>query len=131
MATRATAIGKPLPICPYVLPRSDENTPRTARVVARPSENETALQESQAPQSSDQVCLSLLLQAWLPSIRPSSLSLVTHSLPLNMGLCILSICLLEDAFSLCEGPCGATLASFTGIAANVSQRERQHTQGAW
>ena len=44
MATRATAIGKPLPICPYVLPRSDENTPSTARVVARPSENETALQ---------------------------------------------------------------------------------------
>ena len=49
MATRATAIGKPLPICPYVLPRSDENTPSTARVVARPSEKETALQEPQAP----------------------------------------------------------------------------------
>ena len=73
MATRATAIGKPLPNCPYVLPRSDENTPRTARVVARPSENETALQRPQDPQSSDRTRLSLLLRTWLPSIRSLTL----------------------------------------------------------
>ena len=72
MATRATAIGKPLPICPYVLPRSDENTPSTARVVARPSENEIALQSSQAPQASGWACLCCLLQSWLPSNRSLS-----------------------------------------------------------
>ena len=46
MATRATAMGKPLPICPYVLPSSDENTPSRARVVARPSEKKKALREA-------------------------------------------------------------------------------------
>ena len=46
MATSATAIGRPLPIWPYVLPSRDEPTPRAARVVARPSENETALQQT-------------------------------------------------------------------------------------
>ena len=131
MATRATAIGKPLPNCPYVLPRSDENTPRTARVVARPSENETALQRPQDPQSSDRTRLSLLLRTWLPSIRSLTLSLATHFLPLKLVLCRSSFCLLKNAFSLYEGPCGATLASFSGIAADVPQRERQHTQGAW
>lgn len=44
MATNATAMGRPLPIWPYVLPRRDDPTPSRARVVARPNEKETALQ---------------------------------------------------------------------------------------
>ena len=83
MATRATAIGKPLPICPYVLPRSDENTPSTARVVARPSENETALQRPQAPQLADWTgYLPVFAAADLAAFNQIiNLSRVTHSLP--------------------------------------------------
>ena len=43
MATALTAMGKPLPYCPYVFPSSDDATPSAARVVARPKANAVAL----------------------------------------------------------------------------------------
>ena len=97
-----TAIGRPLPIDPYVLPRSEEPMPSKASVVARPKANAAALENQQKQLNSLVQSPAKTMDKWKRrGFSPSN-----------------------EWSSLCFCSC-VTVTSY------VANCERQHTECAW